>query len=182
MCYTQKEECIGYVNENLPNIIDNLLELEKSQKEDIDAGNVFDFFQTIYLSNKILEKEKDLKDNCPDEYKKYTDELSVLLITELIERREELYRILNEDNKEQETQDNNNSEIIEVGDNIIVTSKRAYFYEYPDYANRTESYIVSNDVTNVTDMNNGFIYTTFTNSEGYSTSGWINLADIRKYE
>jgi hypothetical protein len=81
----------------------------------------------------------------------------------------------------QENDNYNSNSSINIGDNFIVTSNRAYFYNYADYGSRKGSYIVKNDLSSVRDIQNGFVYTTFTNSNGYSTSGWISMNDVRKY-
>jgi hypothetical protein len=49
MCYNQKEECIDYVKDHMPEIIDNLIEIEKNKNKEISGNDVFEFFKTIYF-------------------------------------------------------------------------------------------------------------------------------------
>jgi hypothetical protein len=182
MCYNQKEACIDYVKEHMSEIVDNLIKIEKNKNQKIDGDEIYGLFNTIYISNTISNKEAYLRKNCPDEYENYNNEVSALLIAELINKRKEINEIISQENNEQENNNYNNNSSINVGDNFIVTSDKAYFYESADYDSRTESYLINNDVSNVREIQNGFVYTTFTNSNGNNTSGWISMNDVRKYQ
>jgi serine/threonine-protein kinase len=60
-----------------------------------------------------------------------------------------------------------------------VSAPRAYFHNEPDAATRRSAYMVpSNDVVSVLDVQNGFLYTEFTNSRGQTSKGWLREQDL----
>ena len=60
-----------------------------------------------------------------------------------------------------------------------VSAPRAYFHNEPDPNTRRNAYMVpSNDVVSVLDVENGFLYTEFTNSRGQTSKGWLREQDL----
>jgi len=53
-----------------------------------------------------------------------------------------------------------------------------YFYRTPNVNDRKNAYFNSNDLVNVTSIENGFGYVEFTNSRGQTSKGWIRLIDL----
>lgn len=60
----------------------------------------------------------------------------------------------------------------------IVTSFKAYFYNSPDYDNKRKAYLVAGEKVTSLQTQNGFIYISFTNANGRTSSGWISLSDV----
>jgi len=60
-----------------------------------------------------------------------------------------------------------------------VLAPRAYFHNEPNPNSRRNAYMVpSNDVVSVLDVENGFLYTEFTNSRGQTSKGWLREQDL----
>lgn len=64
----------------------------------------------------------------------------------------------------------------------IILTEKSYFYENPNLDNKRKSFLVEGDSIIITNEENGFLYATFTNSKGKTTSGWINKNDTKIIE
>lgn len=59
-------------------------------------------------------------------------------------------------------------------------NNRGYFYNSPEFNNRTKAYLVLGDMINIETISNDkkFGYGVFTNSLGQETKGWLELEDL----
>lgn len=64
---------------------------------------------------------------------------------------------------------------------IVVTAK-TYFYETPSYEKKRKAFLVEGDTIDITNEENGFLYASFTNSNGKTTTGWIAKSDVEFFE
>ena len=64
-------------------------------------------------------------------------------------------------------------------DSATIISKRAYFYDYPNFDNKRKAYLIEGEVLEYTDDQNGFVYTVFINAQGQKSIGWISKDDIK---
>ncbi|MBA2746440.1 MAG: protein kinase [Flavisolibacter sp.] len=62
-----------------------------------------------------------------------------------------------------------------------VLATRAYFHNEPDASARRNAFMVpSNDLVTGIEEKNGFIYTSFTNSRGQTSNGWLKKTDLQR--
>lgn len=60
-----------------------------------------------------------------------------------------------------------------------VLAEKAYFHNEPDEATRRNAYMIpSNEVIDVYEERNGFLYTEFTNTRGVTSKGWLRKEDL----
>ena len=59
-----------------------------------------------------------------------------------------------------------------------VIAEKAYFYSEPSEDKKQKAYLISGQSGTYTQLSNGFLFTTFYNEEGASTSGWILIKDV----
>ena len=102
---------------------------------------------------------------------------------------EKLNQLFNKEEKElNSTSDDKTSEINlsespsqESNEAIVITNK-TYFYETPNFENKRKAFLVEGDSIDFTNEENGFLYASFTNSNGKTTSGWIAKNDVQYIE
>ena len=85
-CVEVKSEFINYVNENIDeilSIIDREIKIEEGNDE-ITTQRLLDGLQTIRFTSKWDEYENILMNNCPETHKEFQEEVSLLLITEIL--------------------------------------------------------------------------------------------------
>jgi hypothetical protein len=56
---------------------------------------------------------------------------------------------------------------------------KAFFYNEPDISTVRKAYLAEGDIVRITEIQNGFGYTVFTNSIGQVTKGWIKMNELR---
>ena len=61
----------------------------------------------------------------------------------------------------------------------VVVITKTYFYETPSYEKKRKAFLVEGDTIDITNEENGFLYASFTNSNGKTTSGWIAKNDVQ---
>ncbi len=61
----------------------------------------------------------------------------------------------------------------------MVINDKCYFYSEPGFEYQKKAYLVKNDIGYFTQVENGFVFVTFTNPNGRTTQGWINTMDIQ---
>ena len=54
-----------------------------------------------------------------------------------------------------------------------------YFYLFPNYNERKNSFFTTQEIVHTDYINNNFIYIEFTNSEGETSKGWLNISDLK---
>jgi hypothetical protein len=64
----------------------------------------------------------------------------------------------------------------------VVVIAKTYFYETPSYEKKRKAFLVEGDTIEITNEENGFLYGSFTNSNGKTTSGWIAKNDVQYFE
>lgn len=64
----------------------------------------------------------------------------------------------------------------------VVVIAKTYFYETPSYEKKRKAFLVEGDTIDITNEENGFLYASFTNSNGKTTSGWITKSDVEFFE
>ena len=87
-CVEVKSEFINYVNENIDeilSIIDREIKIEEGNDE-ITTQRLIDGFQTIRFTSQWDEYENILMNNCPETHKEFQEEVSLLLITEILKK------------------------------------------------------------------------------------------------
>jgi hypothetical protein len=57
-------------------------------------------------------------------------------------------------------------------------SNPVYFYSSPDPSTKKLSYFSSNEIVFITNIENGFGYTEFTNDKGQTSKGWLVMQDL----
>ncbi len=62
---------------------------------------------------------------------------------------------------------------------ILITSKKAYFYNEPNKQTKRKGYLIYGDQITYSTVNNGFAYIEFTNEQGVTTKGWILLSNTQ---
>jgi hypothetical protein len=68
------------------------------------------------------------------------------------------------------------------GSQYIVTAYRANFYSGPNYVSITKKFLVEGDVCFISKYKNGFGYVVYYNPNiNKTTSGWIDLNDLERY-
>lgn len=99
---------------------------------------------------------------------------------------EKLNQLFNKEEKElNSTSDDKTSEInlselpSQDSNEAIVITNKTYFYETSNFENKRKAFLVEGDNIDFTGEENGFLYASFTNSNGKTTSGWISKNDIK---
>jgi hypothetical protein len=64
----------------------------------------------------------------------------------------------------------------------VVVIAKTYFYETPSYEKKRKAFLVEGDSVDITNEENGFLYVSFTNSNGKTTIGWIAKGDVEYNE
>lgn len=64
----------------------------------------------------------------------------------------------------------------------VVIIPKTHFYETPSYEKKRKGFLLEGDTIDITNEENGFLYASFTNSNGKTTSGWIVKSDVEFIE
>ena len=64
----------------------------------------------------------------------------------------------------------------------VVIIPKTHFYETPSYEKKRKGFLLEGDTIDITNEENGFLYASFTNSSGKTTSGWIVKSDVEFIE
>lgn len=98
---------------------------------------------------------------------------------------DESYEVENEENS---TNVDNSSEInspetsTQNYNKAVVIIPKTHFYETPSYEKKRKGFLLEGDTIDITNEENGFLYASFTNSNGKTTSGWIVKSDVEFIE
>jgi hypothetical protein len=98
---------------------------------------------------------------------------------------DESYEVENEENL---TNVDNSSEInspetsTQDYNKAVVIIPKTHFYETPSYEKKRKGFLLEGDTIDITNEENGFLYASFTNSNGKTTSGWIVKSDVEFIE
>jgi hypothetical protein len=87
-CDQVKQDFLTYVNENIEDvlsIVDRELKREEGDEE-ITTQRVLDGIESISFSNQWEEYENILKNNCPETHKEFQDEVSLILLSEILKK------------------------------------------------------------------------------------------------
>ena len=87
-CDQVKQDFLSYVNENIENIlsiVDRELKREEGDEE-ITTQRVLDGIESISFSNQWEEYENILKNNCPETHKEFQEEVSLILLSEILKK------------------------------------------------------------------------------------------------
>ena len=63
----------------------------------------------------------------------------------------------------------------------IVNQQKAYFYSKPNRNKRKNTYLLYGAKIFVSDETQYFVFTSFTNTDGITSQGWVLKSDIEKY-
>lgn len=63
----------------------------------------------------------------------------------------------------------------------IVNQSKAYFYSNPNKNSRKKTYLLYGAKIFVSDETQDFIFTSFTNTDGITSQGWVLKSDIERY-
>ena len=66
-----------------------------------------------------------------------------------------------------------------VVDEYFTAITKVFFHDQPDGKTVRRAYWVEGDVVYVSNIDNGFYYTVYTNANGQTTSGWLKMSGLR---
>jgi hypothetical protein len=61
---------------------------------------------------------------------------------------------------------------------FTIISDRCYFYSEPSIENKRNAYLVKGESGSFNRVVNGFLFVSYTNTEGITTEGWLNKSDL----
>lgn len=75
--------------------------------------------------------------------------------------------------------DSNQQDVPFSNGEFTVVADKCYFYSEPYVEYKQKAYLVSGQTGYYSQVMNNFVFVTFTNTNGVTTEGWLNLKDIR---
>ena len=61
---------------------------------------------------------------------------------------------------------------------FTIISDKCYFYSEPSFENQRKAYLVKGETGSFIQSENGFVFTSFTNSNGVTTEGWLDTNNL----
>lgn len=88
----------------------------------------------------------------------------------------------NSTNVDNSVEINSSKESTQDYNKALVVISKTYFYETPSYEKKRKAFLVEGDNIDISNEENGFLYASFTNSNGKTTSGWIVKSNVEFIE
>jgi hypothetical protein len=83
-CEAIKSECLNLIKNNAPDIIQQMQEYEASNNQEMNLENAMFCIKSINYLNKVGTMENEMKNNCPEVFSEYQNDLNSWLLANVL--------------------------------------------------------------------------------------------------